>query len=265
MTDELELEHRLLGIHRFDRELLGPDDLRFFGHLESFVGCLPAGTSAPASLLSVTRDLSLELVDEPVDRGAHVLRALARAQNRALRPHRLLGYVGLANRWVLLRRELQLDLGIGQLPLELGEPLLGIRADRFRDLDPAALHAKLRPSNLPNNPCKSHDLDPARSRLPQSGGGGVGGRAAREDVVDQHDRARHYGLRDERAGDIAAPFRAGEPALSLRRPAAAKQSLDRQLPAACELLSQLAGWMMATPQSAIRVGGDKRDHARARR
>src|SRR6478672_7565406 len=79
MADELQLEHRLFGIHRLDRELLRPDDLRFFGHLESFVGCLPAGTPAPASLLAVSRDLSLELVDETVDRGAHVLRALARA------------------------------------------------------------------------------------------------------------------------------------------------------------------------------------------
>src|SRR6266403_1757070 len=90
-----------------------------------------SSSCSPASLLAVTRGLSLELVDEPVDRGAHVLRALARAQNRPLRPHRRLGYMGFADRWVLLRRELQLDLGIGQLSLELGEPLLGVRADRF--------------------------------------------------------------------------------------------------------------------------------------
>src|SRR5947207_6847940 len=41
VPDQLELEHGLLGGHRLDRELLRPDDLRLFGHRDSFVGCLP--------------------------------------------------------------------------------------------------------------------------------------------------------------------------------------------------------------------------------
>jgi hypothetical protein len=73
VADQLELEHGLLGVHRLDCKLLRLDDLRFFGHLDSFVGCLPAGAPPPASLLAVARDLALELVDELVDRGANVL------------------------------------------------------------------------------------------------------------------------------------------------------------------------------------------------
>src|SRR5438552_3296896 len=166
VADQFELEHGFLGVHRLDCKLLRLDDLRFFGHLESFVGCLPAGATAPASLLAVAGDLALELVDELVDRGTDVLRALPSAQDGALRPHRCLGDVGVPDRRILLGRELEVDLGIGQLAFQLAEAFLGIRADRVGDLDPAALHAKLHGPNLPDDPRKSHDLDSAGPRFP---------------------------------------------------------------------------------------------------
>src|SRR6185312_5379824 len=148
VPDQLELEHGFLGVHGLDCKLLRLDDLRFFGHLDSFVGCLPAGATPPASLLAVAGYLTLELVDELVDRGTDVLRALARAKHGALGPHRRLGDVRLSDRRILLGGELELDLRIGQLALQLAEAFLGIRADRVGDLDPAALHAKLHKSNL---------------------------------------------------------------------------------------------------------------------
>src|SRR5581483_10414443 len=93
--------------------------------------------------LPVGLHLSLELLDETVDRGLHVERRPAGAQRRPLREDRRLGHLALGDRRVSLLGELQLDLCLaGELLRELRELSLGVLADRRRDLHVLALHLK---------------------------------------------------------------------------------------------------------------------------
>src|ERR671925_818099 len=140
VPDELELEHRLLGRHRLDRELLRLDEARLarrrrlFGLRLGERAGLHATATAP--LLAVALDLALELVDELVDRRLHVGRRLARAEHGPLRPDGGLGDVVRRHRGVALDRELELDARrVGHEPVELSELLLRVTADRIADLD----------------------------------------------------------------------------------------------------------------------------------
>src|SRR5207248_9494208 len=93
------------------------------------------------TLLTVARDLALELVDELVDRRLHVVGGLACSERRTLGPDRPLGDVARRDRRVPLDAQLDLHLGrVGELPLELAELLLGIAADRLADLEVLAFH-----------------------------------------------------------------------------------------------------------------------------
>src|SRR6187401_1407525 len=86
----------------------------------------PASIGAPARLAAplvlVLLHLAQQLVGEAVDGRAHVARRGARAQRVPLREDGRLGDLVLADRWVLLRAELELDLHqVGELLVELAQ------------------------------------------------------------------------------------------------------------------------------------------------
>jgi hypothetical protein len=100
------------------------------------------------ALVPVPLDLSLELVDEAVDRGLVRLGALARDDVRPLRVDDRLGRVVVLDRRVVLPRQRHLDDGlVVQSLLELREPLLGVCPHRLVEGAVVGLH--LEPHGAP--------------------------------------------------------------------------------------------------------------------
>src|SRR2546429_1849867 len=161
VADQLELEHGLVRTHRLDGELLRLDDhrLALVVHGLRLLEARPVvAAGPPPALLAVALHLPLELVDELVDRRAHVRRSLARAKRRALRPDRRLGDVVRRDRRGALDAELELDLRrIGQLPLELPELVLGVAANRVADVEVLALHLESHPLSFSR---RAHEVSP---------------------------------------------------------------------------------------------------------
>jgi hypothetical protein len=149
VPDQLELEHGIFRGHGVDRELLRLDDqrLRLVCHDGHHVvrGLASAGGLTPlgSTLAAVALDLPFELLDELVDRGAHVRRRLPRSEHGAAGPDGRLRHVVRGDRGIAFDRELELDPGVVELALELCELLFGIAADRVADLEVPALHLEL--------------------------------------------------------------------------------------------------------------------------
>ncbi len=99
--------------------------------------------------------------------------------------------------------------------------------------------------------CERHDLDPARSclreRIRCRGDGGP----ARVNVVDQDDRSRRVAGGSERAGDVAATLREGEPALPLPTMTPHKELEQRKAPRRREVGRECPGRVVASPQAAV--------------
>src|SRR4029453_5231590 len=96
VADELELEPRLVGRHRVNRELLRLRDRnRRVVELEGrcFEGRRRGAPGGFTALLAVALHLALEVGDELVDRRLDVAGRLARAQYWSLRPDGRLGDV----------------------------------------------------------------------------------------------------------------------------------------------------------------------------
>src|SRR5439155_26205168 len=141
VADELERLDGLLRCHRAEDELLRLHDLRSaVGGRRGRLGC--AAVAAPA-LLAVADHLPFELDRQQVDGCAHVGGGLPRAENRTLRPYGRLRDLVRSDRRVALDGELELDARqVVQLALELRKLLLGVLAERVRDLDVPAVHLK---------------------------------------------------------------------------------------------------------------------------
>src|SRR3954452_14713407 len=101
----------------------GPDAFAALGR-----ACLrlrPGGLAAPATLVAMALDLTVEILRHEVDRVGHVVGGLARPQRGALEVQGHLGHACLTDRGVLLLLELDLELGEWRhLPFDLRELLL---------------------------------------------------------------------------------------------------------------------------------------------
>src|SRR5438132_5572526 len=106
---------------------------------------------------------------------------------------------------------------------------------------------------------KRHDVNAPCAAGSEGGGGGGCRRAARVDVVDEHDPRRDVARRPERAGDVSPPLRPGEAALPAGLARSPQQRLDRELPAAAELAREPLRWMVTARQHPVAIGRDERE------
>src|SRR5215210_646002 len=152
VVEELHLQDRLLRAHRLHLELLGADyagfdllslhdDERFRLDRRLGVGVLDLTVPAVDLASPVAPDLALELVGHTVYRGVHVLRRLARLQNRPIDEQGSLGYLGVGDGRVALVDQLYLSPGDASLVVEeLADALdllEGVPLQRLRHRDVA--------------------------------------------------------------------------------------------------------------------------------
>ncbi len=100
----------------------------------------------------------------------------------------------------------------------------------------------------------------ACTSFPQGRGGGPRRRAARVDVVDEADAWRRGPSRRERARDVPTTLLEAETALPLDPPRPAQQQLHRHLPTPPELTRQCLRRRVPSPEAAILVAGNEREH-----
>src|SRR5207253_4813859 len=98
-----------------------------------------------------------------------------------------------------------------------------------------------------NRPGEGHHLDPGAPGGPKRRSRRIRGRAARIDVVHEHDSAPDRS-RAERLADVAAPFCERQATLSPRVAGALEKRLARQLPAPRERLCEAPRRVVAAPQ-----------------
>src|SRR5215212_1958110 len=154
VVEELHLQDRLLCAHRLHLELLGADyagfDLLCLPHDERFrlyrcfgVGVLDLAVPAVDLAPPVTADLTLELVRHAVYGGVHVLRRLARLQDRPVDEQGRLGHLGVGYGRVALVDQLDLSPRDAAFVVEkLADALdllQGVSLQRLRHRDVAPL------------------------------------------------------------------------------------------------------------------------------
>ena len=101
------------------------------------------------------------------------------------------------------------------------------------------------------------DLHPAGAGLTECGGRGVGRRPGRVHVVGEDDRSLSAAPGGECAAHISPPADVVEPSLPTRRAGARQERLDRDVPAAAELVCQCLGGMMPSSKTPVAVGRDE--------
>jgi hypothetical protein len=165
------------------------------------------------------------------------------------------------------------------MPLELSELLLGIALERRShfhvlplDLKPhvillvdwANLSHRPLPS-APDRPRERDDMHFASAVSAELGRRGEHGCPSRVYVVDEPDPGRNGAGAPEGPADVLPARSAIEPALPSGRPRTAERGHDRQAPALPEHVCEGFGGALATPESAVSVGRNRRKREDGRR
>jgi hypothetical protein len=112
--------------------------------------------------------------------------------------------------------------------------------------------------NLSHGAGETDDFHTPCAGLSERERGGVRGRAARVDVVDETDRGRHAARGPDGATDVAPSLGQSQAPLAPGRAAADERRLDRELPADPQLACEPLGGVVPALQAPVAVGGDER-------